>query len=585
MTYIIIIHLFLPLKSISNLEMTKKTKTQDTSKQVEATETAYTEKHNENELSKVYISLVFLRFLWTIIGQRSYIHPDEHFQSVEVIASDIFDNSQHAYKTWEFQLTNSTQPIRNIVIPYVLYGIPLAMLKLFVNLNLIQLTTYTLLLLPRLSMTLLSLIGDYFLYLISTKMKLNSNYCLILYSSSYITLVYLTHTFSNSIETALFAILMYKIINSTQNGINSLDLSIISAVISIGVFNRPTFLIYSFVPIIYLLYKSFKNSHLIKSLFILANISLIMSLSLTILDTIYYRQIPLIDYITNFNYKTLIFTPLNFFFYNVNPNNLLQHGNHAIYQHVIVNCLLLFGLQYIKLLRNLKFNFLSIQFIFIIFVFSLIPHKEARFLLPLLILICLMTTPYNQSNQQSNMDIYLYIWLIFNFLLSFIYGIYHQGGLIDSIDYIDNILNHKSNNQIFKNIIFYQTYMPPRYLINLPSKLSTLNGINYQIYDFMSSLSFSQVETQLKSLQKSHTNTNHAYFMITPIINDKHLCKNNIKYELYQRFFFHIQFEDLNDYLDLFLCKYETCNYKCNNLNYLERFLLIFTLNLYQVLV
>ncbi|CAF4875259.1 unnamed protein product [Pieris macdunnoughi] len=47
-----------------------------------------------------YWVLVTLRFALTLLPQTGYIHPDEYFQNVEVIAGDIFDVD--VARTWEF---------------------------------------------------------------------------------------------------------------------------------------------------------------------------------------------------------------------------------------------------------------------------------------------------------------------------------------------------------------------------------------------------------------------------------------------------------------------------------------------------
>ena len=98
------------------------------------------EKKEENQsifdLPKVWFGFIFVRVIWTLIGQRGYLHPDEYFQSLEVITSDLFDKS--AFRTWEFQVTNTSKPIRNIAIPYLTYGISIAILKILTKIGLLN---------------------------------------------------------------------------------------------------------------------------------------------------------------------------------------------------------------------------------------------------------------------------------------------------------------------------------------------------------------------------------------------------------------------------------------------------------------
>ena len=77
----------------------------------------------------IYWIFLLLRLVLVLIPTNSgYIHPDEYFQTVEVIIGDVMELDTH--KTWEF---NITAPLRSPTIPYTLYGVPLTMLK-YINL-------------------------------------------------------------------------------------------------------------------------------------------------------------------------------------------------------------------------------------------------------------------------------------------------------------------------------------------------------------------------------------------------------------------------------------------------------------------
>ena len=60
-----------------------------------------------------------------LMPQSGYIHPDEFFQSVEVVTGDVL--STDTIRTWEF---NVTSPIRSMALPHLLFGTPLQLLKL-----------------------------------------------------------------------------------------------------------------------------------------------------------------------------------------------------------------------------------------------------------------------------------------------------------------------------------------------------------------------------------------------------------------------------------------------------------------------
>lgn len=130
--------------------------------------------------------LAFLRVFLAVAPQTGYIHPDEYFQSLEVVvgelmlvsvlsrriemclveynictllvSGDVFkaDRSQ----IWEFDLNF---PIRNVVIPYVIYGIPCLLTKWVLTLLKITgpVSPYLLVIPPRLCICLLSFLVDY----------------------------------------------------------------------------------------------------------------------------------------------------------------------------------------------------------------------------------------------------------------------------------------------------------------------------------------------------------------------------------------------------------------------------------------
>lgn len=160
---------------------------------------------------------------------------------MEVIAGKLFKCEESIFLPWEFQFQNITneatgithiqEPIRNIAIPYVLYGMPLGFLKFLNSLFTIRdysvfsnaqdnpgkvtpVLSNTLIYYPRVFMTICSLVIDFTILKSSELFGLDGASVLITFATSYISMVYLTRTFSNTIETMLFSILIYLIIKS-----------------------------------------------------------------------------------------------------------------------------------------------------------------------------------------------------------------------------------------------------------------------------------------------------------------------------------------------------------------------------------
>lgn len=161
-----------------------------------------------------------------------------------MIAGDLFNCQHSTLRPWEFQFQNITdpstgthhiqEPIRNIFIPYVFYGLPLTFLK-FLN-TLFTIRDYsalnnkldssmamtpvqasTLIYYPRVFMTICSLIIDFTVIKSSELFGLDGTSVLLTFATSYISVVYLTRTFSNTIETMLFSVLIFLVIKSIKS--------------------------------------------------------------------------------------------------------------------------------------------------------------------------------------------------------------------------------------------------------------------------------------------------------------------------------------------------------------------------------
>uniref|UniRef100_A0A8D8YRR3 Mannosyltransferase n=1 Tax=Cacopsylla melanoneura TaxID=428564 RepID=A0A8D8YRR3_9HEMI len=108
----------------------------------------------------VYWIAAGLRVVLTLLPQSGYIHPDEFFQSTEVVIGDIF-NVENS-KPWEFKVS---YPVRSIAPIYLVLGAPLFILKLLADWFQLNVTTpYILLVVPRLVFCALSFVTDFSIY-------------------------------------------------------------------------------------------------------------------------------------------------------------------------------------------------------------------------------------------------------------------------------------------------------------------------------------------------------------------------------------------------------------------------------------
>uniref|UniRef100_A0A182TH70 Mannosyltransferase n=1 Tax=Anopheles melas TaxID=34690 RepID=A0A182TH70_9DIPT len=410
-----------------------------------------------------YFILSFLRIVLVFVPQLGYIHPDEFFQSVEVVAGDEY--GLEVTRTWEF---NTTFPIRSMAITYFGLKVPFSLLRFasmysnyYLGINLRG--SYVTLVFPRLLMVALSFVNDWSLYRICRSYGLQYQFRLLTLASSYVMLVYATHTFSNSIEMALCSLLLYTVSDcmihsntviyqrefleekyrKAQRTVekvrfyklkmslpsHSLNRCVLMATLCVaGVFNRPTFLLFGMPLVFHWLLRgmgtktvSFADFNLRIMIFVLSAIpSLVLFI---VIDSIYYGYLTMAEIerqelgINNF-----VVTPVNFIRYNIIAENTAQHGVHPLYTHVLVNVPLLYNVlgvlaifsllfmiyrfatnDYTSLPRAQSFVGLMLSAIFFpIISLSLINHQEARFLIPITVPLVLLHAPKLQVGLSSS---------------------------------------------------------------------------------------------------------------------------------------------------------------------------------------
>ncbi|VVD05727.1 unnamed protein product [Leptidea sinapis] len=421
---------------------------------------------NGVQLPFTYWILVILRFALTLWPQSGYIHPDEYFQNVEVIAGDVFDIE--ISRTWEF---DPKFPIRNIFVPKLVLSPPLNLIRILnpfmkshfqVDLK----TPYFLLVIPRLFICALSLINDYCLYKLCVLYGQNFRNRLKIFASSYVVLVYGTRSFSNNFEMIFFSLLLYLVgdcmlksdkiiyhkqflderykqaltpaervrINKLQSHIPQHSLNyvfVIASIVVVGTFNRPTFIGFAFVPIFFWLHRGlgtqvvgFVDFHI--RIFILKICAIPMLLLLIIIDSGYYGYITMADIESlEISWNNWIVTPLNFLRYNADPSNLTKHGLHPRWLHIAVNVPLLFNVlgfialytvlvncyrficgMYSKMPRRQSIRGLMLLSVIIpLGLLSLFPHQEARFIIPLLVPLVYLYANMLHANDEDTQNV------------------------------------------------------------------------------------------------------------------------------------------------------------------------------------
>ncbi|RDD38306.1 GPI mannosyltransferase 4 [Trichoplax sp. H2] len=512
-------------------------------------------------LPNLYYLLAVLRVILTLMPQSGYIHPDEFFQSPEVIAGDIFDYD--TTRTWEW---NVSCPLRNIITPYFISGLPMILLKFLKDLFSIDLISpYTLLVLPRLFCCALSFLFDYSVWIVCQRLNIKSNDAMayLLTTASAHPIFIFCRTFSNFVEMIFFSwllIIYYSTQKTSPSGSYCNRTWLITGItVAVGFFIRPTFLVFAFWPVLSMLYHQSRTVNLqaaINGSIRMAISGLFIALLLIIVDSNYYRSVQ----------GNFAITPLCFILYNINDSNLGTHGIHPRVTHGLVNMFMLFGpltvaLYYqtlrdiISFLANAGNNdqitqarislsnrwFLKGCVYIPLVILSWIPHHEPRFILPVIfpLLILFGNNFFGSRNRFRN----LIIWILFNVLGILVFGFMHQGGIYPCMKYLHD--NYKLDNggttiNPSTNVIFYRTYMPPKFM------LAQFRGNkNIEIFDLAGS-DYDIMLSTIESLAKDSQNSRKRNLLVTPTT-----VQVPTRFKLVKRFFPHWSSENPPNLLHL----------------------------------
>lgn len=324
--------------------------------------------------------------------------------------------------------------------------------KMFLGIEL--LSSYSLLVFPRLIMCLISFMNDYSVYKICEIYNLKKDIRLMTLASSGVILTFGSRTFSNTIEMALCSILLYivsecmihsntviyqkefleeKYAESEKIGDRvkyfKMRMSlphysyrkcfILATLCVLGIFNRPTFVLFGMPIVFHWMLRgmgsksvSFLDFNLRMLLFIASGIPVFCVIVL--IDSLYYGYLTMAQiYIFDITIYNFLVTPVNFIRYNINPENTGAHGEHPKWLHMLVNIPLLFNIigvialfsfgtmfykfckkEFQNLPQSQSFVSLMTSAVFIpVLLLSLFNHQEARFLIPITVPIIMLHSP------------------------------------------------------------------------------------------------------------------------------------------------------------------------------------------------
>ncbi|CAI4051704.1 hypothetical protein SKDZ_15G2930 [Saccharomyces kudriavzevii ZP591] len=394
----------------------------------------------------------------------SYIHPDEHFQCIEILVMQF--TKIKGTVPWEFDPNFAA---RSYVPLLLIYGPLFTILKAFPS---VHNNPILILYLMRLQNYLMTVLCCHFIIpkLVRSDRKTVQSIKKILILTSYVTWTYQTHTFSNSVETLILMTsitLMESIVDEKNFEENNYRKSILLGfTFSLGVFNRVTFPAFVLLPCLIIFWKFYRIHW--RSFTLLSLSFLFASYLFVLIDT----------YIFNCG-KRFVFAPWNNLKYNLNVQNLQLHGLHPRYTHLLVNLPQILGpVLVLAILSGYKLDKLSTYAIVsgVLFL-SLFQHQELRFLIPLLPLFVTNLNWTPMSSTLVNGTLFKGAWFLFNIIMGFIMGISHQGGIVQFLGDYSN-----SHTEPMGVHIWWKTYSPPTWMymndsLTISSVVDLQNGV------------------------------------------------------------------------------------------------------------
>ncbi|OAD01713.1 glycosyltransferase family 22 protein, partial [Mucor lusitanicus CBS 277.49] len=364
---------------------------------------------------------------------RTYDNPDEYWQGQEVAHELVFGNG---YLTWEWR-----EKIRS-------FAHPLAIAMVYKLIQVVGLdSTHVLVAAPRYFQATLAAVADVATYTLAKKVIGNDIALSMLFTTlcSWFNFLMAARTLSNSME-MVFTIIALNywplpgIVKTTgKSWVKRYRISLVFA--SIACVMRPTNgLIWLFLGIQLLLcsssrFKVASNAMLICGLVVALDV---------VVDTRLYNQ-GWTDFM-----RHLVFTPYLFFKINVVNNVSLLYGVHTWHWYVsqgipfiFTTFLPLIGFGLYRIYTTPMFNRIkSLLYLsmWVVTIYSLLPHKEFRFIYPIVPLILMIAAYGLQQVGSSRWRKRIMLFLVATQIPMALYtSIWHQRGVMDVMLWIRSL--------------------------------------------------------------------------------------------------------------------------------------------------
>ena len=253
----------------------------------------------------------------------------------------------------------------------------------------------------------------------------------------------------------------YRWANEAQEHSSLLASSLLGSLAVFGTFNRITFPAFLLLPGLSLAPNFMRKPLTFLSLALSASLALLVAIQV---DTSFFRP-------SSSPFGTLlqspVLAPYNALVYNLSRRNLVLHGLHPRYQHLLINTPLLLG-PVLPLLFRPIVSPLLVSAVSGLLALSILPHQEPRFLLPLVpLLLSSVRLPGNRARR-----IFVASWAVFNAVMGLLMGAFHQAGVVPMQLHLGNDAALPAGSRV----LWWRTYSPPVWMADAsPAELSTVD--------------------------------------------------------------------------------------------------------------
>lgn len=456
------------------------------------------------------------------------------------------------------QKTVNSSLAQPVLYPLASSGLPFLLLKYCFNFYPAILTTYTLLVVPRIFMTAKSLIIDSLIYRISLQSCSNpetAHYACILFASSFATWIFCTRTFAATYQMIFFSAILCIIIDDTYSHWRGLTLSSIATV---AIHIDSTYATLVCIPLIFWILKTRETVFPKLLCFVFGNFFTVACLSL--IDCFYadpnqFQQL----YKTEVHFKSLWqwackLPEVLFNKFEAHDNNGYLMDSQATWAVLWAFVPLLFLCCWNKFFgQNSAFaeqvkSYVQMMWFLVISSFMsyfLWPGENNLLLLPVFVPLIVLSAA--NVHLLTSTKLCAIMWILFNVVAFLFFGMLNEGGVLPSMGYLHSVASTHNqmqqslgNTQI--NILLYHTQKPPIHLINWPAgKLTTASilDINVQVIN-----SFDFLEKHINESLQLETS---ILYVVTPAsitCDAYHLLHDNYLTELYFDLFPHFTLID-----------------------------------------